>query len=222
MIQHVYEHAVDSGANEVVIATDDERVRSAAQAFGATVCMTSAEHASGTDRLAEAAAMMRWADNDIVVNLQGDEPLMPAANIRQAAENLHAYNRASIATLSVPITSQQEFINPNAVKVVFDHQGYALYFSRAPIPCERLDNDKAPTKGILGFRHIGIYAYRAAYLKKFTARPACRLEQIERLEQLRALWYGEDIHVAECAAPPGIGVDTQADLAAVEKLITAS
>jgi 3-deoxy-manno-octulosonate cytidylyltransferase (CMP-KDO synthetase) len=217
MIQHVFERAVQSGAEEVLIATDDERVASGALAFGARVCMTSNHHVSGSERLAEAARLLAWDDATIVVNLQGDEPLMPPANIRQVAENLAACPRAQIATLCTPIAAMDEYLNPNVCKVVRDRDDFALYFSRAPIPCAR---DDQLTEGAgLGDRHIGLYAYRAGYLQAYAAAPPCELERIERLEQLRALWRGDRIHVADAVERPGRGVDTPEDLAAVNQLL---
>lgn len=215
MIQHVFEHAIQSGAQDVVIATDDERIQSVAQIFGATVCMTSSTHESGSDRIAEAAVMLGWRDDTIVVNLQGDEPMMPAANIRQVAENLHKHARASIATLCTPINDTRIFNDPNVVKVVTDRDGLALYFSRAPIPMDREQSNL----DVYGSRHIGLYAYRLSYLKKYLNSPRCQIETLERLEQLRALWLGDKIHVDEALEAPGMGVDTREDLQRVEALL---
>jgi 3-deoxy-manno-octulosonate cytidylyltransferase (CMP-KDO synthetase) len=218
MLQHVFERAIESGAEEVIIATDDERIARCASDFGARVCMTSSRHASGSERLAEAARIMGWQDDAIVVNLQGDEPLMPPANIRQVAENLATNCRACIASLCAPIESPAGLTDPNVVKVVRDGAGFALYFSRAPIPWAL---DRSLVNRCLAdcYRHIGIYAYRAGYLRNYAAAPPCRLEEMESLEQLRALWRGERIHVAEAAKPPGCGVDTADDLAAVDRLM---
>ena len=220
MLHHVYEHAVASGAQEVVIATDDKRIMNAAQRFGARVCMTSSEHTSGSDRLAEAGVRLGWEDDTVLVNLQGDEPMMPAANIRQVAENLYHYTEASIATLCLPIHSLEDFHNPNIVKVVRDRRDFALYFSRAPIPVRRGDTaDPEPTMLQSCYRHIGLYAYRMGYLKAFAKTPPCQLETLECLEQLRALWHGHPIHVAAALQPPGPGVDTAQDLAVAERLL---
>lgn len=221
MIRHVWERALASGVGEVVIATDDVRVREAAEGFGAQVVMTSPEHASGSDRLAEVAERLGWGDEDIVVNLQGDEPLTPPAILRQVAENLAARPEASIATLCTPITTAGQMFDPHVVKVVRDARDFALYFSRAPVPWERdaLDMEAQPSP--LCFRHIGLYAYRVGYLKAFTRLPPSPLEGLERLEQLRALWHGARIHVAEALARPGHGVDTAEDLATVEALLRA-
>jgi 3-deoxy-manno-octulosonate cytidylyltransferase (CMP-KDO synthetase) len=217
MLQHVFERAVQSGAEDVVIATDDERIVRRARDFGARVCMTSSSHLSGSERLAETAHKLAWPDDTVVVNLQGDEPLMPPANIRQVAVGLATQPKASIATLCVPISCVTEYENPNVVKVVRDHDGFALYFSRASIPALRDNSQFTPYLGHY-YRHIGLYAYRASYLKSFAGMPPCELEHIESLEQLRALWWGERIHVAEAAEPPGRGVDTPDDLTAVCKL----
>lgn len=226
MIQHVYERACASGAREVIIATDDTRIEVAARVFGARVCLTSTAHNSGTDRLQEVARQLGLAASDIVVNVQGDEPLIPAAVIDQVAANLAAMPEASVATLSEPIHSLADFRNPNIVKVVADHAGRALYFSRAPIPWPRDHFANADVKDLPeGFpcqRHIGIYAYRVDLLDRFVTWPQAPLEKIESLEQLRVLWQGAVIHVAEaCAAVPG-GVDTEEDLIRVRKILKAS
>lgn len=222
MLEHVHERALESGAAEVIIATDDERIRDAAAGFGATVCMTAATHASGTDRLAEVVAARGYAADDIIVNLQGDEPLMPADVIRQVAANLAAHPSASVATLCARLASSAELFDPNVVKVVCDAAGYALYFSRAPIPWNR-DAFGADGRGLAQlegyWRHIGMYAYRAGFLREYVTWPTCQLEQVEALEQLRALWHGRRIHVAEAAAATVAGVDTEADLARVEALL---
>lgn len=211
MIQHVYERAVASGAKAVWIATDDERVAESARAFGAEVCMTSAEHQSGSDRLAETAAQLEWADDEIVINVQGDEPLLPPANIAQVAENMVRYS-VNMATLYTRIGNEADIANTNIVKVVTDKNGFALYFSRSVIPHRRdADADKP-----VYYRHIGIYGFRVGYLKQFSIQAPAPLEHIEKLEQLRALWHGERVHVAQARQEPGPGVDTQADL---EKLL---
>lgn len=226
LIRHVYERAVASGAQEVIIATDDERIKSCAQAFGATVCMTSNRHASGSDRLAETARQMGWRDDEIVVNLQGDEPLMPAVNIRRVAVNLDLYAGVDIATLCTSIEAFAELTDPNVVKVVFDAARMALYFSRAPIPWprERIQagaGTELPLDGQFFYRHIGLYAYRAGYLQEFTCLPPARLETVEQLEQLRALWHGARIHVDEAPQRPGRGIDTEDDLKVVAACMTA-
>lgn len=223
MIQHVYERACASDAVKVIIATDDVRIESVAKRFGAPVCMTSAAHSSGTDRLQEVAAQLGLAPDDIVVNVQGDEPLIPPAVINQVANNLAENTYASVATLSEPIHTLDDFRNPNIVKAVADQQGKALYFSRAPIPWPR-DHFAQSGVNVLPIefpaqRHIGIYAYRVALLNRFITWPQATLEKIESLEQLRVLANGEAIHIAEaCAQVPG-GVDTEADLLRVKALL---
>lgn len=223
MIQHVYERACASDAREVIIATDDVRIEAVAHAFGARVCMTSPNHNSGTDRLQEVARQLALLNTDIVVNVQGDEPLIPSAVINQVAGNLALMPDASVATLSEPIHTLADFQNPNIVKVVAAHTGRALYFSRAPIPWPRDHFATAEVSNLpINFpcqRHIGIYAYRVALLNSFIHWPQAPLEQIESLEQLRVLWNGHIIHVTEaCVAVPG-GVDTEADLIRVKQLL---
>jgi 3-deoxy-manno-octulosonate cytidylyltransferase (CMP-KDO synthetase) len=223
MIQHVYERACESEAAKIVIATDDARIESVARSFGASVCMTSIAHNSGTDRLQEVAAQLGLAPSDIIVNVQGDEPLIPPAVINQVAKNLAANTFASVATLSEPIHNLEDFRNPNIVKVVADQRGNALYFSRAPIPWPRdyfaQANVTALPADFPAQRHIGIYAYRVALLNRFITWPQAALEKIESLEQLRVLANGEYIHIAEaCAQVPG-GVDTEADLLRIKALL---
>ncbi len=208
MIQRVYERAVDSGVGEVVIATDDERIRAAAEAFGARVCMTSHAHRSGTERLAEVIAQLGLGEETIVINLQGDEPLMPPALIRQVAETLVAHPEAVASTACCLIATEEEFRNPNVVKVVCDVRGHALYFTRAPVPYPRDPGRALPA----ALRHIGIYAYRAGFVERYLAWPPCPLEEIEQLEQLRILWHGERIAVCEAAAFTALSVDTAEDL----------
>lgn len=214
MLEHVFLRAKGSGAQQVVIATDNEKVRQTAQCFGAEVVVTSDRHQSGTDRIAEVVNVLGWSDSDLVVNLQGDEPLMPADLINQVAANLAQCEEASIATLCQQINNEQEFHNPNVVKVVRDHAGLALYFSRAPIPYNRCE-----TAGHYGFRHLGIYAYRVNFLKAFAHWQAVELEQLESLEQLRALTKGHRIHVGVADQPMPPGVDTIEDLQQVEILL---
>jgi 3-deoxy-manno-octulosonate cytidylyltransferase (CMP-KDO synthetase) len=222
IIQWVYERASAAGAHEVLIATDDDLIVSAAHSFGAEVVMTSTGHASGTDRIAEVARLRGWSPASVVVNVQGDEPLMPAALIRQVAVLLAAHANADMATLATPITTLSEFLDPNTVKVVADGAGRALYFSRAPIPWNR---DGAPAglasqRDLHGARrHIGIYAYRVAALLRLAALPVSALENSEKLEQLRALEDGFDIRVAEAAQRPGPDVNTLADLERVRAQI---
>jgi 3-deoxy-manno-octulosonate cytidylyltransferase (CMP-KDO synthetase) len=223
MIQHVYERACESDALKVIIATDDARIETVVKSFGAPVCMTSAAHNSGTDRLQEVAAQLGLKPDDIIVNVQGDEPLIPPAVINQVAKNLAENTYASVATLSEPIHTLEDFRNPNIVKAVADQQGRALYFSRAPIPWPRDHFAQAEVNTLPAEfpaqRHIGIYAYRVALLNRFITWPQATLEKIESLEQLRVLANGEAIHIAEaCAQVPG-GVDTEADLLRVKALL---
>jgi 3-deoxy-manno-octulosonate cytidylyltransferase (CMP-KDO synthetase) len=213
MLHWVYENARRSGAREVLVATDDARIADAARACGAPVTMTAATHASGTDRIAEAAEIAGWASRDIVVNLQGDEPLLPPALLRQVAELLEGHAGADLATLATPVLSVGEYLDPNVVKVVTTPDGRALYFSRAPIPWDR---DGAAAGGAPRFagarRHIGLYAYRVAALRRLAALPVAALEDTEKLEQLRALADGLEIRVADALEHPGQDVNTPADL----------
>jgi 3-deoxy-manno-octulosonate cytidylyltransferase (CMP-KDO synthetase) len=214
MVQWVYERAGASGAADVLIATDDPLILSAGHSFGAEVIMTAATHASGTDRIAEVARMRAWPEDAIVVNVQGDEPLMPPALIGQVAGLLESHPRAAVATLATPIESLEEFLNPHAVKVVTDGQGRALYFSRAPIPWSR-DGAPAGIESQRTFagsrRHVGIYAYRVGALLRLAALDPTALETCERLEQLRALENGFEIRVGDAVEPPGPDVNTAAD-----------
>ncbi|MCH9692940.1 MAG: 3-deoxy-manno-octulosonate cytidylyltransferase [Gammaproteobacteria bacterium] len=210
MLQHVWERAMESGASKTVIATDDERIASAAEAFGASVCMTGDQHLSGTERIAEVAEIMDWDDAQIVVNLQGDEPSMPAALINQSAALLDDL-RADIATLASPFLSVADFESPNCVKVVRADSGHALYFSRAQIPYAR-HPEHAEVAKECALHHHGIYAYRCGVLRRFVAADASPLEISEQLEQLRALSLDMTIAVGVPEVRPGIGVDTPADL----------
>jgi 3-deoxy-manno-octulosonate cytidylyltransferase (CMP-KDO synthetase) len=222
MILHVLRIARRSDAAEVIVATDDERIRAACAAAGATAEMTSPMHASGTDRIAEIAARRGWADDEIVVNVQGDEPLLPHSLIAQAASLLAANPAAAIATLATPIASDAEYLDPNVVKVVARADGMALYFSRAPIPWDRDGSAASPSsreRHLGARRHIGLYAYRVSALRALAAAPATALELRERLEQLRALSIGLSIAVADAAESPGPGVDTPEDLARVDALM---
>ena len=206
MLQHTYERALGSKADRVIIATDDVRIQEAALGFGALVCMTSSTHVSGTDRIQEVSAQLQMLTSDLVVNVQADEPLIPPSVINQVAENLQQDYKVGIATLCETITDKEEISDLDSVKVVFDAKGRALYFSRARIPWQ----DSALAKNC--YRHIGIYAYRVEVLNQFVEWPVCELEVIEKLEQLRALYYGVDINVAVSrhSIPPG--VDTERDL----------
>jgi 3-deoxy-manno-octulosonate cytidylyltransferase (CMP-KDO synthetase) len=218
MIQHVWDRAAASGAGEVIIATDDERILEACKRFGARAMMTSPQHASGTDRIAEIAAGLEWDEDDIVVNVQGDEPLIPPATIRQVAELLRGRPDADMATLCTPIHSLAEYLDPNVVKVVLREDGAALYFSRAPIPWHR---DGAPS-GIASqsrhagsLRHLGIYAYRCHALARLSGAAPSPAENVERLEQLRALWLGMTILADVAVEVPAHGVDTPEQLESV-------
>lgn len=219
LIAHVCARALESGAAEVVVATDDARVADAAGTFGVRAMMTAAEHASGTDRVAEVAALAGWGADEIVVNVQGDAPLIPPASIRRAAELLETHPGAAIATLGTPIASLEAYLDPHVVKVVTDAQGRALYFSRSPIPARGHGHaDDALPRSL---RHLGLYAYRAGALQRLSATPPCYLEQCERLEQLRALWLNMEIRVGIVAETHGPDVDTPEDLAAAAAFIDA-
>lgn len=215
MIQHVYQRACESEANSVVIATDDERIRRTAEAFGAQVVMTRADHQSGTDRIQEVAAILGLSAQAVVVNVQGDEPLIPPATINQVAANLRKFTDAGISSLFHTLHDAAELLNPNAVKVVTDAQGYALYFSRSPLPWQ-------DTEPVHGKRHVGIYAYRVATLNQFVTWPRSLLEVSERLEQLRAMHHGVRIIMDEAAQRVPAGVDTPEDLEAVRQFLTDS
>lgn len=220
MIEHVYRCAQGCGAEEVLVATDDERIRDVVLAFGGEVAMTRADHESGTDRIAEVCRQREWADGDVVVNVQGDEPLMPAAVIQQVAQRLLEDDLADIATVCAPLDSAAELQDPNIVKVVRDAAGYALYFSRASVPFQRGAAATAAAWDIsLARRHIGIYGYRVGALLQFSQLEPCSLELQEHLEQLRAQWHGMRIHCADAAELPGPGVDTEADLSRVATLL---
>lgn len=212
MVVHVMERALESGAERVIVATDNQDVARAVTAAGGEVCMTRSDHQSGTERLAEVIEHYQFADDTVIVNVQGDEPMIPPVIIRQVADNL-AKSSAGMATLAVPIDSAEEAFNPNAVKVVRDANGYALYFSRATIPWDRERfSASRDTIGDHFLRHIGIYGYRAGFIRRYVGWEASPLEQIELLEQLRVLWYGEKIHVDVAKAIPSVGVDTPEDL----------
>ncbi|MFP1762598.1 3-deoxy-manno-octulosonate cytidylyltransferase [Lonsdalea quercina] len=212
MVIHVMERAQESGAERVIVATDHPDVEQVVRQAGGEVCLTRPDHNSGTERLAEVIERYRLPDDEIIVNIQGDEPMIPPVIVRQVAENL-AGSRAGMATLAVPIVGSEDVFNPNAVKVVRDAEGYALYFSRAPIPWDR--ERFAQSKDNVGdhfLRHIGIYAYRAGFVRRYVSWAPSELEKIELLEQLRVLWYGEKIHVDVARAIPSVGVDTPEDL----------
>jgi 3-deoxy-manno-octulosonate cytidylyltransferase (CMP-KDO synthetase) len=215
MVVRVAERARRSGAAEVIIATDDARIAAAAARHGFEAVMTSRRHASGTDRIAEVAARRRYPGSRIVVNVQGDEPLIAPSLIRQVASGLARHRAAAIATACHSIRDARELADPNVVKVALDRDGYALYFSRAPIPWARGAFARGVSRvpsGLPAYRHLGIYAYRAAFLRAFTRLPPAAIERFEALEQLRALAHGHRIHCAVTRAAPHPGVDTPADL----------
>jgi len=212
MLEHVYERGTESAARDVIIATDDERIAEAAEVFGARVCMTGIQHRSGTERIAEVCDLMDWDDDKIIVNLQGDEPTMPAVLIDQCA-GLLQQGSADIATLASPIASQEDFENPNIVKVVLADDGNAIYFSRAAIPYARVGENPVEARSA-ALQHHGIYAYRCGVLRRLVAAEPSDLEVCEQLEQLRALSLGMTIRVAIPVERPGPGVDTEEDLAA--------
>ncbi len=215
MIVHVCERALEADAEQVVVATDDQRIFDTVTALGIKTVMTDPNHQSGTERIAEVAAILGWSDNDIVVNLQGDEPLIPPTYIRDAAQALAGQSLAGIATLAAKIGDADEIFNPNAVKVVLDKNGYALYFSRAPMPWNRAsfpehhDVDNSPLPHL---RHIGMYAYTVGFLNRYCGWTPSPLESVESLEQLRILWHGEKVLVKIVEQTPEAGVDTEEDL----------
>jgi 3-deoxy-manno-octulosonate cytidylyltransferase (CMP-KDO synthetase) len=224
MVVRVAERARASGAARIAVATDDDRIAAAVAAHGIDCCMTRADHPTGTDRLAEAAAQLQLPDDAIVVNVQGDEPLLEPALIREMATLLAAHPDAAIATACHPIVDAAEAFSPNVVKVVLDRDGYALYFSRATIPWARdafaADRDRLPA-GLPLYRHYGLYAYRVGFLRAFPALPVAPIERFEALEQLRALWHGHRIVVAVTHGTPAPGVDTPEDLERVRALYAA-
>lgn len=218
LIRRVVEQARQIAGARVVVATDAPEIARAVEAFGGETCMTAARHTSGTDRIAEAVSVLGIADDEIIVNWQGDEPLMPPALAAAVATRLADAKQAAIATACHPIADLAEFQNPNAVKVVLDANSDALYFSRAPIPYPR-DGEVAEPHGGITYRHIGLYAYRAGFVRRFAALPPCALERCESLEQLRALWHGYRIAVVVTDDAPIAGVDTPEDLARVRRLL---
>lgn len=217
LIERVHECAGAAGARSVTIATDDDRIAAAARRFGATVCMTAAAHRSGTDRIGEVIRQLALDPSEIVVNLQGDEPLMPPTLLREVASLLERNGDAAMATACHPIRDSETLHNPSVVKVVCDSRGYALYFSRAPIPWPRAAISGAAAKPLQAARHIGLYAYRAGFVARFCGWDPSPIEKIEELEQLRALWYGERIVVHMTDEAPATGVDTPEDLERVRE-----
>ena len=223
MIQRVWQQAIKSGASRVIIATDDERIKQAASDFGAEVCMTRDDHVSGTDRLQEVANILALKGDQLVVNVQGDEPLIPPAVIDQVANNLASNPSAGVSTLSEPITDIMAFRDPNVVKVVANSQGMANYFSRASIPWPRegaQDDSNSAASAVAPRRHIGIYAYRVSQLNAFVAWPVAPTERSESLEQLRFLWNDVAIHVEDAIEEVPGGIDTEQDLEAAALLLS--
>ncbi len=222
MVVHVAERARASGASEVIVATDHQDIAKAVTHHGHAVAMTRADHASGTDRIAEVAAQRRYSEQSIVVNVQGDEPMIDPALIRSVAEQLAGHADAAIATACCRLDDAADLANPNVVKVALDRNGYALYFSRAPIPYARdafAHGIQSIPAGLPAYRHVGIYAYRASFLAAYARLAPAPLERFEALEQLRALWHGYRISVALTGAALHAGVDTQADLDRVRALL---
>lgn len=219
MIQHVVERANEAGAQKVIVATDDDRIATVVKAFGAQVCMTRNDHESGTTRIAEVLATLNYKDDTIVVNVQGDEPFIPAINIQQVAQNLHDNSHIPMATLGFPISDVNDIFNPNVVKVITNSSKHAMYFSRAAMPFDRdafskksVDNMSMDDLSSVYLRHIGIYGYRAGFVKQYQSMSATQLEKTESLEQLRVLWHGHVIHVDVAKNAPPHGVDTPEDL----------
>ena len=213
LIEHTYSNAIKSNASRVIIATDNERIKIVAEAFGAEVCMTNDSHTSGTSRIAEAVSFLNFQNDDVIVNLQGDEPMMSPSAINQVASNLVS-SGMSVATLCETINTEDAYFDENCVKVVYNSRGRAMYFSRSPVPAFR---DGQNINLDLCFRHIGLYAYRVNFLKNYSNMPISRLETAEKLEQLTFLMEGFDIHVDVSFASTGYGVDTESDLIKVKK-----
>ena len=213
LIEHTYSNAIKSDASRVIIATDDERIKTVAEGFGAEVCMTNDSHTSGTSRIAEAVSFLNFQNDDVIVNLQGDEPMMSPRAINQVASNLVS-SGMSVATLCEAIDTVDAYFDENCVKVVYNSRGRAMYFSRSPVPAFR---DGQNINLDLCFRHIGLYAYRVNFLKNYSNMPISRLETAEKLEQLTFLMEGFDIHVDVSFASTGYGVDTESDLIKVKK-----
>ncbi len=214
MILRVVGQCRKSAARDVVVATDDERIRKVVAEYGARVVMTAPDHVSGTDRIAEAAKHLELDDDAIIVNVQGDEPEMPPQLIDQVACALVREPQCCMSTACVAVTTEDEFMNPSVVKVVRDHRGFALYFSRSPVPCSR---DSLPVRSGSAKRHLGIYGYRTGFVREFSGWAVCPLEVQEKLEQLRVLWHGRRILCVDACTSPGAGVDTVEDLEVVRR-----
>lgn len=222
MVQHVYERAQATGVQDIVIATDDERIQQAALGFGAEVVMTSPDHENGTERIAEVAKIKGWDSSAVVVNLQGDEPLIPQSLIELTAQGLINNPEAGMSSICTPIQDSADVFNPNIVKVVLNKENFALYFSRASIPWDRDQYAQDTTQKTVKmpvYRHIGMYGYRVSFLQQYTQMDSCVLETTEALEQLRALWYGVKIHMGVINQAPAHGVDTLEDAKRVEQLL---
>jgi len=222
MIQHTYERALETGVKDIVIATDDQRIFEVAKSFGADVVMTDPSHENGTERIAEVAEIKGWDKDDVLVNLQGDEPLVPKSLIEQTAQGLLQHPEAGMSSICTKIDDPEDAFDPNVVKVVLDCQGFAMYFSRASIPWDRdlyKEGQHKITEQMPVYRHIGMYGYRVSFLQEYTRMQQCPIEGTECLEQLRALWYGVKIHMGVTDTPPGHGVDTPDDIARVEALL---
>ena len=224
MIQWTWLQAKRSGAARIIIATESQEVKAACEGFGAEVCLTSEYHQSGTERIAEVIELSGLQDDEIIVNVQGDEPMLPPELIHQVAEGLEAHPHIQMATLCEPIDDVATVFDPHAVKVSRDVNDCAINFSRAPLPWSRdtfLKNSQTLPENWAYKRHIGLYAYRAGFVKHYVAWPACDLEHVEKLEQLRVLWHGEKILVLDALCDAGVGVDTPEDLARVRQLLLA-
>lgn len=222
MIAHVCEKALQAGAQEVVVATDDDRILQTVTSLGIRAVMTRLDHQSGTERIAEVAELCGWSGSEIIVNVQGDEPLIPPEIIQELAAVLAGQQQAGIATMAAEISDVEEIFNPNAVKVVLNKDGYALYFSRAPIPWDRdgfVQENKQGSGKMPYYRHIGMYAYTVDFLKRYCQWESSVLETVESLEQLRILWQSEAIKVKVVDKAPAAGVDTAVDLLRVERLM---
>ena len=223
MIAHVCERAQEAGAEEIIVATDDERILQTVCDLGIKAVMTRPDHQCGTERIAEVARQCGWAGNEVIVNLQGDEPLIPPSIIREVADALAGQDHAGIATLAAKIIDSEEIFNPNAVKVVLNKAGYAIYFSRAPIPWERdafAQSGRTPSGKMPYLRHIGLYAYTVDFLKRYCSWEPSPLESVESLEQLRILWHGEAVLVKIVEKTPDAGVDTREDLVRVTQVLS--
>ncbi len=223
MLQYVYENAKASGAEDVCIATDDNRIAQVASDFGAYVYITANDHRSGTERLAETVVALGLEADEIVVCLQADQPLLPPKIIRRLAENLDAHQNVRVASVCVPIENSEELFSPGITKVVLNHRNHALYFSRAPIPWQRHEFEKEQIAELNGshYRHIGIYAYRVGFLDDYMSWEPCKAECTESLEQLRILWYGARMHMLISDIDCPLGVETQGDLERVRSQMLA-